>query len=395
MATDSAYFESITTAGRSARLLSVISKEKQTTVDAERLSALAQTLGIRKHELRGLLHELSEQGTVDVSENGGVSVLGVTQRSLLSHATEIFKSQKPSGLEQAALDLAERGSRAPVKRSDCEQEISDTYRLSISQLSDLFSQSEQIGFTDYEGAGEDRLYFNGSLFRRDQAKKAKYLLENMSPQDQQRLHEAEALMQSRGCVQAGELRRVLGDQLWRNLHQIGFFEVSTVTNEHGQTEFVTKPEAISKFMPCGLADMLDDAKALSASLTYGIVKSSSSRGRVNNPSALMDRLIYRGYVEGWAEALKEDYKILERRGVVTVTQSDRGYRLTLDKPEIGQMAKALILKGDAIQVVAEAAVGNTAYQFGGPESSRQAERKKTVSEPSSGVSRSLNVLRRR
>ncbi len=141
--------------------------------------------------------------------------------------------------------------------------------------------------------------------------------------------------------------------------------------------------------------MLDDAKALSASLTYGIVKSSSSRGRVNNPSALMDRLIYRGYVEGWAEALKEDYKILERRGVVTVTQSDRGYRLTLDKPEIGQMAKALILKGDAIQVVAEAAVGNTAYQFGGPESSRQAERKKTVSEPSSGVSRSLNVLRRR
>ena len=38
-------------------------------------------------------------------------------------------------------------------------------------------QSEHIGFVDYENAGHDRLYFNGSLFKREQAGKAKRILD--------------------------------------------------------------------------------------------------------------------------------------------------------------------------------------------------------------------------
>jgi hypothetical protein len=192
------------------------------------------------------------------------------------------------------------------------------------------------------------------------------------------------------------VRQLLGDNLWSKMHQIGYFEVSIVSNERGPTEFVTKPEALTKFVPSGLADMLDDAKALASSLTYGIVKSPDARGRIRDPSALINALIGRGYVEGWAPAIRQDYQILERRNVVQVTTSSQGHRLTLLKPEIGEMAKDLILRGDASGTAAEIIVGTQAVQFHGPEAARSAERerKKDIPEAKTATSRALNILRR-
>ena len=386
-------FENIALAGRSARLLSSISKEDQWTVSAERVGELATGLGIRKLELPALLGELQAQGLIDNGQTG-VSVLGVSQARLLGHAADIFDSHEPSGLEVAVIDLAERGSSSPVRRSDVAEELGDKHKLSRVELDDLFTQSEHIGFVDYEGKGEDRLYFNGSLFKREKADKAKRILEGLTAQESQKLVEADGLMSSRGCILASQLRTLLGDTLWSKMHQIGYFEVSVVANERGQTEFVSKPEALTKFIPDGLADALDDAKALASSLTYGIVKSSDQRGRIRDPSVLMDRFVNRGYVEGWADALRQDYHVLERRGVVQVTSSSSGHRLTLLKREVGEMAQELVLKGDASQAAAEAIIGSHAAQFQGPETSRSAERRKDVPEARSGASRALNILRR-
>ncbi|KQX23776.1 hypothetical protein ASD01_28390 [Ensifer sp. Root423] len=57
-------FENIATAGRSARLLSAISKEDRWTVDNERVVELGRQLGIRKHELPGLLNVLASAALV-------------------------------------------------------------------------------------------------------------------------------------------------------------------------------------------------------------------------------------------------------------------------------------------------------------------------------------------
>ena len=108
----------------------------------------------------------------------------------------------------------------------------------------------------------------------------------------------------------------------------------------------------------------------------------------------MDALVGRGYVEGWASAIKRDYKILERRGVVQVTTSDAGHRLTLLKPEIGEMARQLVLKGNASQFAAEMVVGTQAAEFLGPEVSRAQERRKDVPETRAAASRALNILRK-
>ena len=113
------------------------------------------------------------------------------------------------------------------------------------------------------------------------------------------LVDAESLFLRNGCVQAGQLLSLLGQTLWSKIYQIGYFEVSVVFKERGQTEFVTKPETLAKYIPSGLAHMLDHAKALVSSLTYGIVKSSDVRGRIKNPSLLINAPRLRGgYVEG-------------------------------------------------------------------------------------------------
>jgi hypothetical protein len=384
-------FDNIALSGRAARLLSVVSREDEFTVQDERVHALAQGLGIRRYEVDGLLAELARHGLVDRGR-GGVAVLGVSQVSLLDHAADIFGAQSPLGTERAVIDLAERGSVSPLRRGDCEEELRDTYKLSATEADDVFTQSEHIGFVDYEKDGAERLYFNGSLFRRGDADKARRVLDGLDADEVRRVTEADGRL-SQGCVLADDIRAILGPKLWSKLHQIGFYDLSAVANESGATEFVTKPEALAKFIPNGLADMLDDAKALASSLTYGIVRSHDARGRIKDPSALVGALVGRGYVEGRANAISRDYKILERRGVVHVAETSRGYRLTLLKREVGQMASDLLLQGNASGTAAELLASAAPASFVGPETLRVSERNKDIPEARAEASRTLNILR--
>ena len=391
--TNTTEFESIVVAGRSTRLLSVISQENETTISKEHVNELARGIGVREIEVGGFLNKLNEHGLIDIGTSG-IGVLGVSQVSLLDHATDIFEAQSPQGIDHAVIELAERGSHTPLHRKDCGEEISDIFKLTKHELNDVFRQSEHIGFIDYEMDGVEKLYFNGSLFRRDSAAKSKLILQSLSTEEQQKLGEAESSLNKQGCILADELRQILGAKLWSKLHQIGFLDVSVVSNERGSTEFVSKPGALAKYIPNGLVDILDDAKALASSLMYGIIKSHDTRGRIKDPSVLIDVLISRGYVEGWASAIKRDYQVLERRGVVKVTTSELGNRLTLLKPEVGKMARDLILSGDASTTAAEVLVGSQAIRYYGPENSRVIERKKEIPETKVAASRSLNILRK-
>ena len=58
------------------------------------------------------------------------------------------------------------------------------------------------------------------------------------------------------------------------------FDVNVVGNESGKNYFVTRPAAFSKFTNTIADDALDLAKALVASLTYGMTVSSYYRGRI-------------------------------------------------------------------------------------------------------------------
>lgn len=386
-------FENITTAGRAARLLSCISKELAWTVSDERVQALARANGIRKHEVAGLLGELEASGLINRGA-AGVAVLGITQANLFKHATSVFEHQNPSGIERAALDLAERASEAPIEQGEVAEELADVHRLSRAEKEDLIDLSKTIGFVDHERAGGETLLFNGSLFKRDHVTKSKAVLDTLTATERANLTDADGRLAQMGCLPEAMIRQILGDVLWSKLHQIGYFQVSTVTNERGSTTFVSKPSALVKYVPGGLGDMHDDAKALASSLTYGILKSSRERGKIMAPDALMGALIGRGYVEGWAPALVRDYQVLERRGVVGTSKGPNGYRLTLHKTEVGRMARDLIIKGDATEATTCAVVGEQPVTFSGPEVARTAERLNDVPETKRAASSALEALRK-
>jgi hypothetical protein len=358
-----------------------------------RVRALAATNGLKRHEVPGLLSELEKIGAVQVSETG-IAVLGITQANLFKQASALFEEQEPTKIDMAAIELAEMASHAPVAQDEVSEELSDTFRLSINETIDLFDLSKKIGFVDYEQLGEQLLLFNGSLFKRDGISKAKTILDALTADERQNLLDADSKLDSMGCLPEEIVQRILGPSLWHRLHQIGYFQVSTVTNERGSTKFVTKPSALVKYVPGGLGDMHDDAKALASSLTYGILKSDPVRGKIMTPDKLIGAMLSRGYVEGWAKAIIQDYQVLERKGVVETSKTDRGYRLTLNKPEVGQMARDLILKGDATEASAAAVVGHQPVTFAGPEAARTAERLKEVPETWRSSSLALATLRK-
>lgn len=386
-------FDATISAGRTARVLSLITREDEWEVPLSRVDALAKANQINRLELKASLTTLKEQGLIDVTGDG-VAVLGVTQSMLLSHASTMFDAEAPDNTERAAIALAELASQAPLKRSECAEEIGDTYKLSNKDIADLFEQSEQIGFIDYDGAGPDKLYFNGSLFRRDMVNKAALILDTLKSDEQERLAQVGALLSKSGCVLKSAVVSILGDGLWAKLHQIGFYDVSTVSNNSGDTEFVSLPGALSKYIPDSLADMLDDAKALASSLTYGIAVSDPVRGRIQMPSVLLSKLITRGYVEGRAAAIASDYHVPEQRGVVQVKSTNQGYRLTLLKREVGEMARALILQGDASEVAAGLVASGAARAYRGPEAARVTARKPFVGASNRMVRSTLDILRK-
>lgn len=86
--------------------------------------------------------------------------------------------------------------------------------------------------------------------------------------------------------------------------------------------------------------------------------------------------------------------MLERRGVVATSTTERGYKLTLLKPEVGRMAQDLILKGDATEATTCAVVGDRPVTFSGPEVARMAERLKDIRESKRAASSALDALRK-
>jgi len=98
------------------------------------------------------------------------------------------------------------------------------------------------------------------------------------------LTEVNQKLQETGCLPLETVNRILGQDLFARLHSIGLFDVSVVGNDQGKSYFVTRPAAFSKFSNSIADDALDLAKALVASLTYGMTVSSYYRGRIQMSS---------------------------------------------------------------------------------------------------------------
>jgi hypothetical protein len=386
-------YDQIGFAGKCGIVLNALAGSTEAELANERVAALAMANGISvRLELSSILDELHRQRLIDKGE-AGIAVLGLTTTQTLEHTSDIFNETSPGPHEEASIDLAEKASELPLQKKKAIEYASDTYHISSLDIGDVLQQYTQIGFFDYENVSGEPVYFNGNLFRKENIAKADAILRTMSSQESRLLVELTERLKSSGCIAKSDAVSILGEQLYSKMASIGFIDENSIGNESGTFSFVTRPAAFSKFTNSGADDAFDLAKAFVTSLTYGITRSPSGRGRIRMINALMQKLIDGNWV-GPATAIGQDYKVLEMKGVVEILPTGDGlFLMRLLKKEVGQLALSVITEGEAGSTDLLAMPNVSATSYDGPEVNRSVIRKQQPQPLKKGVARILSDLR--
>lgn len=372
-----AEFSVLDEAGKAAELLMRLGATNQSTLNQQQVGAVAKSINLNvRTELPHYLNLLKNRRVIDLSQNE-VNVLGVTTRLVLGHAVDIFRDANPSDTEIAAVELSELVSKSPVRYIDANEYIGDNFGLDSGSSTDFIRRASEIGFVDIEGdSNENRLLFNGNLFRRESVEKAGKVLNSLSSNEQSRLREFNEKIGAQGCIHSSMCINMLGDSLYGKLHASGMLEVSVVSNENGDHSFVTLPGAFHKFVNPMIDDSFDMAKSLVSALSYGMYKRHPSEGKIHSVDLLLKKLI-NGMPIGPATAIGADYRVLEQNRVVKIVRTRLGmYEMILLKREIGQLALQVLKTGDgnfeSISLPPDVPMSG----YSGPERSRERFRKK-------------------
>jgi hypothetical protein len=392
-----AQYENIFLAGKAGILLSAISATDQATIENDKLNVLAKAAKINtKTELPELLRTLKANELIDIGESG-IDVLGITNHAVLDHVTNIYEKNQTTNPENAVIYLSEKASLKPENKDEISQELSDKYSLSTQEINLVLEDSESIGFVDVEKIDATQsIYFNGNLFRREEAQKINKVLLSLAAQEQQALVEFNTFLQNTACLNSEEAKRILGPGLYRKIAAIGLFDINIVSNNTEEVGFITRPSAFSKFSNAMIGDAFDLAKAFISSLTYGMTRSNYERGQIYMIESLLRALIAGRWV-GPVNAIGEDYKILELKHVVEVQKFERkgrlGFNMRLLKKEIGELALQAILSGDVSEQSLTILPTATINKFIVPEETREKTRRKQIKESPKSTNDMLLVLR--
>ncbi len=384
-------------AGKAGILLSAISADDEISIGNDRLNVLAEAANINSvFELPMLVNVLKKRELIDVGSNG-IAVLGVTTSKVLEHTSDIFDSSTSNPKENAAIALAEAASIRPVESKTATAELSDKFKISASEVASILHDAREIGFVDAEPIdSQTTLFFNGNLFRRETAAKVKLILDSLKQEEQVKLNELTETLRKKACISVETARKLLGDVLFSKVNAIGLFDINVVSNSTEASGFVTLPSAFSKYSSAMVDDAFDLAKAFVSSITYGMTKSYHERGRIRMVEALLAALV-RGESVGPVQAIQQDYKILEFKGVVKVSVGTKNGRtgpmMKLLKREVGELALEVIRNGDISEHSLTALPTAAVTKFEGPEVSRQKIRRAQVQASAKSTNDMLTILR--
>ena len=383
-------FDNISSAGKFGILLSVLSASDEQQLSKAKLKALAKANGISPQmELPGLLARMHERHLITPTDEGeslqeseSFQLLGITHGSVLEKVADLFDELGPEPEELAAITIAEDVSAAPIRTTDLSAMVSDTFKMTKGRTRDFLGQAELIGFVDAEDLDTtqtDKLYFNGNIFRIDDAQKTMKVLQSLKEVEQTKVREFDDLLSARGFATVDEARAILGEKLFEKLQAIAMFDVSRVANAQEEVHYVTRPASFAKYGNPWEEDTLDYAKALVASLAYGMTRRQQGMAKIELLARLLQKLI-RGDWLGANKAAGEDYRYLELKNIVeTKPYLDwNGYfTMRLLKKEVGVVALEVLTQGKgSAEGVLEKLPEAPVTSYFGPEENRVNVRKK-------------------
>ena len=376
LVTDSADYGNLRLAGKCGIVLSALSATDDASLENHKVSALAKAAGVDPtFELPLVLGQLESRNLIERG-NSGIEVLGLTTATVLEHAADIFSGLGAQAKEEASIALAEVCSLEPIERRELGEYIADQAKIDGATSARFLDEAKEIGFTDHETVDSSKeLFFNGNLFRQEELKKADAILSALGPSERDLVKEIGQRLRAEGCVAQASVQEMLGKPLFSKLHAIGMFDVSVVSNSQEEVAFVTRPSAFGKFGNAAVDDSFDLAKALVASIQYGMTRSASGRGRITMVGTLLRKLINGSWV-GPATAIGEDYRILELKNVIRLRQDRFAFSMKLVKREVGELALAVITTGDASEQSLPHFPGAAVTAFSPPETERAKTRKR-------------------
>lgn len=392
--------ENIQYAGKTGRLYNLLRRNtldaSTPTLNAEDITTICQLNNIDRASRESGLQLLEREGRIDISKNKSISILGATSRSVLEFTSQIFDDGDPSSEEQAALDLSELVAQKPITRSDATEYISDSFKLTSAKASAVVDVCKSTAILDQAENKGMVLLFNNNNFRSgDYASKAYLLLQSLTAIERQNYIELQDRISQKGAIADRDAEKILGTPLYKRLIGIGLLDRLEVSNSKEAVGYLTSPNSFQKFGRPFEDDPIDDAKALLASLTYGMTRSDRNRGSITLPDLLLKKLISGQPVGGQSgvEAIGEDYKELEKRQVVKVTKT-RGnrYTMTLLKKDVGELARTII-KGNPPAQDALLMDGGAAQSFRGPAETRVDIRAKHTLDDTQFIASALDQMR--
>lgn len=397
---ETANFEDIQLAGKCGIFLSnLAASNEETKITKEKVDAIATNSNINKRlELPAIKETLKNAQLIDYTKNGEIVVLGITTANILNHTADLFEQNENSEYQKAALEISNYVSDKPIDESLLKEYITDTFKIDSKKQSALFTQSEEVGFVDFEKIDADKTYFNGNLFKRDNINKTTKVLSSLSSADSKKLNELDTLITKEGCVSLEIAQKLLGEIILSKVKSIGMYDFNEVSNFTHSKIYLTKPSAFSKYGNPFEDDVLDLAKSFIASLIYGMQISSDSRGRIQDYSMLQNTLrkLLRGERVGPCTAIGQDYQILEMNRVIILEDSNYSrYYMRLLKYDVAEVALEVIEKGElAEQSTIEPTIRSSSVsKFKGPEAHRSEVRRKKESAVKTDIKDLIRTIR--
>ena len=325
-------FDATITAGRAGELFSAIRSlgfVKRKKFDAYRkLYKLKSSVTIRVLKIAEALESLDVSWDTDPDSNQveGVKFLNDSKDEVYKLTSELFRKLHPTTIEAAILDILSNTLLVPqtvreiknklIKSRFSEKEAADTIKL-VTGLK-LISQTK-------ETEKGQKILFNPHAFEGN-ATDAFGAINGLDSEKKQKAIDILEFVKSNPGI---PLRRSFDAEIVKLLIKVGLIDYSKITTLKSKTNryFPTAPHiwgVFTKFSGNELSnDLIDDSKLLLNSFRYGQFFSTSGRGKIKDPSWIVNALIRAGAIGTVtpATAIGTDYPLALSRGIVNIVES--------------------------------------------------------------------------
>lgn len=333
--------------GRASILLSKLSASNDEIISGDKVEIFATDAYISSENISPYLKALKKQGMVDYKLDDfdrptEVEVYCFSNETAIDVASNIFEERVKKEIENANLDLLEGTYIIPMNEVEIKNKLSNDLNYKEENVERLIELHQVLNITK-ENRG---LRYNEYTFTGNE-EKIMASLSNLKTADKDQVKQVlDEISRNQGLLYEN-LQGSYDSNILKMMEGVGMIEGIDVISDFGNATFVTTPQikgtGVGKFDIS--SDIFHKAKVLLSCLRFGQEKSTFGRGRISTEEKMINiiRKLNRGEWLNPCTAAGEDYKLLEREGVVSVKPAMNGmYKMKLRQPEVGILVEQMI-----------------------------------------------------